>query len=255
VIRCSQENAVGGFLEGDALLSELRQRTGRLPARAILAMVLGGLRVRLLRNAVTTATLVLAIAFLSYTGLANQLSYNLVRALTALEETTGPAGMGARVQDQVREMQQLLRYAGVNVEGTLRGNPLDTWLIVMAMLTCTVGIANAMLMSVTERFREIATMKCLGAPDGLVIKTFLLESSILGLIGAALGIVLGSAVALLAGALQFKGFALQCFPLSEGVGVLAMSLLAGIVVSVAGSLYPAVVAARMKPVDALRLDE
>ncbi len=253
--RSSQESDVGGFLEGDALLSELQQRTGRLPTRAILAMVLGGLRVRLLRNAVTAATIVLAIVFLSYTGLANQLSYNLVQALTALEETTGPAEMGVQVQDQVREMQQLLRYAGVNVEGTLLGNPLDTWLIVMAMLTCTVGIANAMLMSVTERFREIATMKCLGALDGLVIKTFLLESLILGALGATIGIVLGSVVALLTGVLQFGRFGIQYFPLSEGIVVLGWSLLAGISVSVAGSLYPVVVAARMKPVDALRVDE
>ena len=36
------------------------------------------------------------------------------------------------------------------------------WLVIMALLVCTVGITNAMLMSVAERFREIGTMKCLG---------------------------------------------------------------------------------------------
>ena len=42
------------------------------------------------------------------------------------------------------------------------------WLILVSMVVCAVGIANAMLMSVTERFREIATLKCLGALDGTI---------------------------------------------------------------------------------------
>ncbi len=49
------------------------------------------------------------------------------------------------------------------------------WLVVMSLLVCTVGITNSMLMAVTERFKEIGTMKCLGALDSFVVLLFLLE--------------------------------------------------------------------------------
>ncbi len=153
------------------------------------------------------------------------------------------------------KLQTMLRRAGVNVAATLKGDPLDTWLIIMAMLTCAVGIANAMLMSVTERFREIGTMKCLGAQDSLVIKLFLLESMFLGLAGAIAGIVIGSLVAFTAGLLQYRGYVVTAFPIVGGIKVLALSALAGMTLAVVGATYPAWAASRMRPVDALRVDE
>lgn len=156
---------------------------------------------------------------------------------------------------QATELKNMLRRAAINIETTLAGNPMDTWLITMAMLTCAVGIANAMLMSVTERFREIGTMKCLGAQDNLVVKLFLLESGVLGIIGAAIGIVLGFLVAILGAVLQFGFHGLSKFPAVDSLGVVAMSVLGGIILSVVGAVYPAFAASRMKPVDALRVDE
>lgn len=153
------------------------------------------------------------------------------------------------------ELRMLLRGAAVNVQLAIAGNPMDTWLIVMAMMTCAVGIANAMLMSVTERFREIGTMKCLGAQDNLVVKLFLLESGVLGIIGALIGIVLGIAVALLAAVLQFKGHGVDNFPFSDGIVVILLSIVGGVMLSIAGAVYPAYSASRMRPVDALRVDE
>ena len=162
-----------------------------------------------------------------------------------------------RLKRDAAKMNQMLRRAGINVESQLKGDPMSVWLITMALLTCTVGIANAMLMSVTERFREIGTMKCLGAQDWLVVRLFLLESGFLGVIGGAMGIVLGVIVALLGAVLQFKGFGVVNFPfnIDQGMLVIALSVLAGMVLSVIGAGYPAMVAARMQPVDALRVEE
>ncbi len=157
---------------------------------------------------------------------------------------------------QLVNLQSLMRSAGVSLVVTENAARMEIWLIVMALLTCAVGIANAMLMSVTERFREIGTMKCLGAQDNLVVKLFLLESAFLGIIGALMGIVLGILVALGAALAQFKGFGISEFPgASQCMVVILLSLAGGMFLSVGGAVYPAYSASRMRPVDALRVDE
>ena len=74
------------------------------------------------------------------------------------------------------------------------------WLVVMSLLVCTVGITNSMLMAVTERFKEIGTMKCLGALDKFVVTLFILESGMMGIVASLLGWVVGFlAIILIAG--------------------------------------------------------
>jgi hypothetical protein len=153
------------------------------------------------------------------------------------------------------EIRSSLRSAGVNMQEIRDGDTMGTWLIIMALLTCAVGIANAMLMSVTERFREIATMKCLGAQDSLVVKLFLLESGMLGIVGAVLGILVGVPVALVAALLQYGSYGVTYFPWSGMPMAIVWSVLAGMLLAIGGAVLPAVTAARFKPVDALRVDE
>ena len=62
----------------------------------------------------------------------------------------------------------------------------------MSLLVCGVGITNSMLMSVTERFREIGTMKCLGALDGFIVRLYLIESALMGVIGSFAGALAGT---------------------------------------------------------------
>jgi ABC-type antimicrobial peptide transport system permease subunit len=69
----------------------------------------------------------------------------------------------------------------------------SSWLVVMSLLVSVVGITNSMLMSVTERYKEIGTMKCLGALDNFIIKLFLLESGMLGFFGSLFGAIIGAA--------------------------------------------------------------
>ena len=135
---------------GPALVREIQQGKAALPSSSLFSLALGGLRVRLMRSIVTMVSVVLAIAFLTYTGLANRTTLNLAQAVRQIEQAEDSDTESEGKGSQINELRTLLRYAGVNIEATLRGNPLDTWLIVMALLTCAVGIANAMLMSVTE---------------------------------------------------------------------------------------------------------
>lgn len=239
---------------GERLLEQLSREKAALPTRTLFTLVLGGLRVRLMRSAVTVVSIILAIAFFTYAGLNTQLYHNTAMGVQAIEQRMASDETGD-LQQRATELRRLMSDAGISVQATLEGETADVWLIVMALLTCAVGIANAMLMSVTERFREIGTMKCLGAPDGLVVKLFLLESSFLGVIGAVLGIVLGVTVALLGAVLQFGGFGLTYFPTLDASRVIIGSVAAGMMLAVIGAVYPAAVAARMNPVDALRVEE
>lgn len=87
-----------------------------------------------------------------------------------------------------------------------------TYLLGISLLVCAVGITNAMLMSVTERYREIATLKCLGALDGSILSIFLLEACLLGAVGAAAGAVLGGLIGVLRSWWTYRELLLGCSP-------------------------------------------
>ncbi|MAE67411.1 MAG: hypothetical protein CMJ18_24385 [Phycisphaeraceae bacterium] len=133
------------------------------------------------------------------------------------------------------------------------GRARTRWLVAMSLLVAAIGISNALLMSVTERYREIGTMKCLGALNAFVIRLILLESSLLGGCGAVLGVLLGMAFAL-GGYLGTYGGAVV-WPVLESGPLLRAALVClgtGWVVSVLAAIYPARVAATMVPASALR---
>ncbi len=67
------------------------------------------------------------------------------------------------------------------------------WLTATSLVMCLVGITNSMLMSVTERYREIGTIKCLGASDSFIVKVFFFEALLLGVLGSLAGSALGTA--------------------------------------------------------------
>ena len=137
----------------------------------------------------------------------------------------------------------------------IAGNRIQTrWVIGLALLVAFVGILNAMLMSVTERFREIGTMKCLGALDGFIVKLFLLESLFQGTVGTTLGILVGLGVSFGIAALSYGGAVWLNVPWSQvGVNVL-ITLVVGMALSVGGAILPAAQAARMHPIEAMRVE-
>ncbi len=86
---------------------------------------------------------------------------------------------------------RLLAYGSREKIGGAQHDMRGVWLVTLSLMVCVVGITNAMLMSVTERFREIGTMKCLGALDIFVVKLFLIESALQGVVGSVAGAVIG----------------------------------------------------------------
>jgi len=122
-----------------------------------------------------------------------------------------------------------------------------TGIAVIALIVGAIGIANIMLVSVTERTREIGIMKAVGARNRDVMGLFLAEATVLGGAGAIVGLPLGLAVAYGATAYAEVAFtpAYAWFAIAVGVGVL---------VGVVAGLYPAWRAARVDPIDALRYE-
>ncbi len=126
----------------------------------------------------------------------------------------------------------------------------------IALVVASLGIVNTMVMSIMERYHEIGIMKSLGAQDSQIRLLFLVESGVIGLIGALVGLLFGWVItrigSLLAGYLMEKQGAprMELFDLPLWLVVLALAF--GIVVSLAAGLYPAVRAMRVDPVKALR---
>lgn len=132
-----------------------------------------------------------------------------------------------------------------------------TWFLVavasIALFVGGVGIMNIMLVSVTERTREIGLRKALGATDRDILSQFLLESVLLTAIGGLVGIILGSALAYIISIILSKGLHVNwqfVFPWSGALLGLGVSTLIGLVF---GS-YPANQAAKKSPIEALRYE-
>ncbi|RLM33425.1 ABC transporter permease [Haloarcula sp. Atlit-120R] len=120
-----------------------------------------------------------------------------------------------------------------------------TGIAVIALVVGAIGIANVMLVSVTERTREIGIMKAVGARNRDVMQVFLVEAALLGTIGSLLGVPLGLLVGY--GATRYAEVTFSLAPLW-----MALAVGVGVLVGVVAGLYPAWRAARVDPIDALR---
>jgi len=196
----------------------------------------GSLRRRILRVLVTMSGVVLAIAFLTYMLVTRDIN----RALVALK---------------LDALDVLLQKAGVDIFTTGKTDHMMILLIGLSLLTCLVGIVNAMLMAVTERIKEIGTLKCLGATDAFIVRAYFLESSMQGILGTLLGLAFGLAMALAVAASYYPGYVGSNLPWASLLASMGKALLTGTLLSIGASILPAYGAACKQPVDAMRVEE
>lgn len=139
--------------------------------------------------------------------------------------------------------QQSLVNAATSVAKTLTA--LLAGIAGISLLVGGVGVMNIMLVSVTERVREIGLRKALGATPAVIRRQFLVEASVLGLSGGVLGVGLG-----LLGAAVLP----HVTPIHIVISPAAIigSIVVAIGIGVAFGVYPASRAARLAPIDALR---
>jgi putative ABC transport system permease protein len=134
------------------------------------------------------------------------------------------------------------------------------WLAALSLLVCAVGITNSMLMSVTERFREIGTMKCLGALEKFIVMIFMIEAALTGFIASVFGWIVGTVLMIVT---KYFLFNPKLDPNKTWNGDLswtnvgqsfAFCLVIGIVLTALSTLFPALRASSIPPAAALRSD-
>ncbi len=120
----------------------------------------------------------------------------------------------------------------------------------ISLVVAGIGIMNIMLVTVTERTKEIGIRKSIGAREGTILTQFLIESAVISGIGGILGIVVGVGGA----AAVCTAMGMPTLTLAEQFGTIMGSFLFSVAMGIGFGMYPAQRAAKMNPVDALRYE-
>jgi putative ABC transport system permease protein len=203
------------------------QRQVQLPFSKAFGIALQSIRVRFWRSMITAAGVLLGIALLASTHTQSTVAKSSVVMTADMEQNE-------RAQRESDARRQ--------------------WLIALSLMVSTVGIANSMLMSVTERFKEIGTMKCLGALDGFIVKLFLIEAGLLGLTASVIGWFVGYGSMILVSFIREGNKLWAKLPLSEVGTSFVLCLATGAVLTVLATIFPAIRASRLPPAAALRVE-
>jgi putative ABC transport system permease protein len=205
-----------------------------LPWSKAIEISLESLKVRFGRSLITSSSIALATAFLCFT----LTGHDFLKSMIALNNP---------------DINYILQKQGIDLE---TGDPglaaRELWLISTSMLVCLVGVANALLMSVTERIKEIGTMKCLGALNSFVVKLFLIEALFLGVLSSAIGGVAGVVFTFLMNSGTYGLSAVLKSPFLKFGFDVGATVLTGTFLSVVAAIYPSLTAANMQPVEAMR---
>lgn len=215
------------------------RRLVELPFSKSFQMAYQSIRVRFFRSLVTTTSLVLAVAFLTYIQIGNDVAAGLL-------------------DSDIDNIELILAQAGYDKEpgtSSIASSAKQRWIMILSLLVCVVGIINAQLMSVTERFREIGTLKCLGALDRFIVRIFVIEASLQGIAGSLSGAFIGSLAAIISSVLKFGLLVLPNLFWPDLARTMLLTIITGTLLSLVGVLYPAIVAARMQPVEAMRVEQ
>ena len=158
-------------------------------------------------------------------------------------------GVSSRdIDDEDAKPYTIFNQADILEQTNQLADSLKNFLVVVALISLlvgSIGIMNIMLVTVTERTREIGIMKALGFSGTDVLLLFLIESVILSLFGGLLGVGVG-----VGGAYAVTN--ILNLPFLYSPYIFEAGLIVALIVGVAAGVYPASKAAKLAPVDALR---
>ncbi len=226
------------------------QRQITLPWSEAVRISVRNVTMRLGRTMITGSGIVLGIAFLSSVWTGGVIEDGLQQARDQQEQELVAATSRDQAASDSGKTEDSAAVAG---EERQAQNSKRIWLVVMSLLVCGVGITNAMLMSVTERFQEIGTMKCLGALDNFIVRLFLIEAAALGILGSVLGTLLGHLAMLGIFAIRERSLSVAAnMDWGQMLTYLLVCIVIGTVLSLISAIAPAMRAARMRPAAALQ---
>lgn len=143
--------------------------------------------------------------------------------------------------------ENLLQQAKELQELSAATNQQLLWIASISLLVGGIGVMNIMLVSVTERTREIGLKKAIGAPNNKILTQFLTEAAVLTSLGGVLGVVVGIALAQVVSKMSQT-------PVAISASAILISVIFSMVIGILFGLLPSVKAAKLKPIDALRYE-
>ncbi|MFZ2323254.1 MAG: ABC transporter permease [Ignavibacteriaceae bacterium] len=155
-----------------------------------------------------------------------------IRGLSYDEPNDFSINQQEALQEQYNSVVGIIQIAGLFITG-------------LSLFVGAIGIMNIMFVSVKERTKEIGLRKAIGAKRRTILAQFLLESSVICLLGGLIGLIAAILLSLMLN---------QFFPTSIQYSVVVIAILISLITGIISGLAPAYTAAKMDPVDALRYE-
>lgn len=155
-----------------------------------------------------------------------------IRGLSYNEPNDFSINQQEALQEQYNSVVGIIQIAGLFITG-------------LSLFVGAIGIMNIMFVSVKERTKEIGLRKAIGAKRRTILAQFLLESSVICLLGGLIGLIAAILLSLMLN---------QFFPTSIQYSVVVIAILISLITGIISGLAPAYTAAKMDPVDALRYE-
>ncbi|WP_438009584.1 ABC transporter permease [Sorangium sp. So ce321] len=176
-----------------------------------------------------------------------------VRLISANTLDSFAANIGQDRQLGLVVMRESEYYEKQSEVTSLFVTAMGTLIAVLTSLGAIIGAIITMYASVANRQREIGTLRALGFSRRSILLSFLIESSLLALLGGLLGVVASLSMGFVRFSIvNFATFAEIVFTAEPTLGILVRSLLLSVGMGLLGGLFPAVRAARMSPIEAMR---
>jgi ABC-type antimicrobial peptide transport system permease subunit len=189
---------------------------------------------------------IIEVFFLSYSNIRRRFFRSMI---TALGIILGIAFMAALVTNS-------LILGWLQAEASVEA--YQFWLVGISLVVCFGGITNSMLMAVNERVKEIGVYKCIGGLDSHIVRLFIVEALLLGVLGGTIGGVIGIGMGIVinlnrASLDEITGILAENF--STVLILLGICLTIAIVLTVLATFIPARRAANLSPAEALSYEK